>query len=349
MKELLKVTPQTQELWKQMRKSTIGASEIASIAGLNRHQSALEIWMRKTDKLPPLEENDAMFIGKNAEHLVAKMFERKELMTDLEPLEAQILCAHDKYEWATATPDFWLYNARLLTPSKNIQELLSSYAITGLLETKMQGFHQLDSWGENKAPEQYHIQVLWGLGVTGLKKAYIAALIGGFEYRSAYIEFDEELFDMLIELGEAFMECVKTDTPPVTAGANDSKLIKQLIPTREGACELPIEAFQHVQSYLMNKTLASELRAKLKEIEDTQKTEENTLKLLMGSNEFGTINAVCEGKRIRVDCNVKTINRKAYEVAETSYNTISIKLDEQFREPSELIQERPDRDRNSIV
>ncbi len=57
------------------------------------------------------------------------------------------------------------------------------------------------------------------MAVTGYKGAYIAALIGGNTFRWRFIERDEELIAMLIQLEADFWEYVKSETPPPLDGS----------------------------------------------------------------------------------------------------------------------------------
>ena len=58
--------------------------------------------------------------------------------------------------------------------------------------------------------------------VTGYRGAYIAVLIGGNTFRWKFVERDEELISMLIDLEANFWNCVQTNTPPPMDGSDAS-------------------------------------------------------------------------------------------------------------------------------
>lgn len=60
--------------WHEARKTLIGASEIATIMGLSKYETAGEVWGRKKGLLPAVEETAAMRRGQFLESGVAKMF-----------------------------------------------------------------------------------------------------------------------------------------------------------------------------------------------------------------------------------------------------------------------------------
>ncbi|MFR8758810.1 MAG: DNA-binding protein, partial [Clostridium sp.] len=70
-------------------------------------------------------------------------------------------------------------------------------------------------------PKEYQLQVQHYLAVCGLKRAYIAVLIGGNHFLYYQVERDEEMIEKLLEAEKDFWEAhVLADVPPVP---DDSK------------------------------------------------------------------------------------------------------------------------------
>lgn len=66
----------TYQEWLQYRKSGIGASEVGAILGLSSYTSSIEVWYDKINPVAtPKAENIYMFMGKELESFVAKMWE----------------------------------------------------------------------------------------------------------------------------------------------------------------------------------------------------------------------------------------------------------------------------------
>ena len=69
------------------------------------------------------------------------------------------------------------------------------------------------------------------MAVTGYQGAYVAVLIGGNTFRWKFVERDEELISMLIELESAFWNHVQECTPPPLDGSDASaKFLSERFP-----------------------------------------------------------------------------------------------------------------------
>ena len=67
---------------------------------------------------------------------------------------------------------------------------------------------------DDTIPDEYMLQVQHYMSVTGYVGTYIAVLIGGNTFKWKFIERDEELISMLIELEADFWDYVRLRTPP---------------------------------------------------------------------------------------------------------------------------------------
>ncbi len=123
------------------------------------------------------------------------------------------------------------------------------------------------------------------MGVTGYRGTYIAVLIGGNSFRWKFIERDDELIAMLIDLETNFWEHVQSETPPPLDGSDASvKFLAKRFPSSvpKSKIALPDSALDLLQRY---DTACEQL-----ETWKGQKQEaENLLKQLMGENEIGTV------------------------------------------------------------
>jgi len=326
MKALMRVSDANRAEWLEKKKTTIGASEIASVAGLNKYCSPLKLWMEKTGKLEPEPENDAMFIGKHAESLVASVFERKNPDAGA-VYPAQILCAHDEYEWATATPDFWLLPFDCEISKNNLWELPGAK----ILETKMQRSTALQFWENEKIPDSYAFQMLWQMGVTGLQTAYIASLIGGFDFRSVKLDFNPELFQKLIEIASRFRDFVQKDLPPV-AGPGDAKLVEGLRGAEARADSIRLqdsEALKLAASWQVAKERKALLQEEMDRWDSEQKFAQNNLLLMMGNAAEARIEGFENGILKKIKITAKEISRAAHEVKASKYTRFDLKVVEE--------------------
>ena len=68
-------------------------------------------------------------------------------------------------------------------------------------------------------PENYYVQCVHYMAVTGADRWYLAVLVLGKGFYHFTIERDEEEIAALLRQEESFWDCVKTDTPPAVDGA----------------------------------------------------------------------------------------------------------------------------------
>src|SRR4051794_23031293 len=68
---------QSDEHWHALREQVIGASEAAALVGEHEYLTYWALWARKSRKLPPIEDNDAMERGRYLEPVAVKMIRDK--------------------------------------------------------------------------------------------------------------------------------------------------------------------------------------------------------------------------------------------------------------------------------
>ena len=192
------------------RMSYIGGSDIAAVLSQSRWKTPYRLWAEKTGKIivPDLSNVEAVEMGNRLEQFVADIFSDK---TGKQVRRAPKMYRHSEYPFLVANID------RLIVGGDE------------LLECKTCSAYKLEEW-ENKIPREYVLQVIWYLGITGRKRGWIACLIGGQKFDYKPIDFDQELFDLMIEKALKFWEMVKNDVPPMILPEDDTTLV-ELYPT----------------------------------------------------------------------------------------------------------------------
>ena len=247
------------------RKHYIGGSDIAKVMGLSRWGTPLSLWAEKTGKIPAkdLSNVEAVQIGTDLEQFVADMFTKR---TGKTVRKAPKTYQHPDYPYMVAHID------RLVTGSDE------------LLECKTCSFFKGDEWVEDEIPQEYILQVMWYLGITGRKTGHIAVLIGGQKFVTKPIEFDQELFDQMVESAKNFWMCVINDTPPAVMSADDETLASLYHDHSEEFIELePIddksaEAVDDLENAIAR---LQAVKGEIKDLEDEKKTIETSLKDLI--------------------------------------------------------------------
>ncbi len=250
------------------RNSYIGGSDIAAIMGISRWKTPLKLWAEKTGKIdtPDLSNVEAVEMGTKLEQFVADLFTDR---TGKNVRKAPKVYQHPEYPYMVAHID------RLVTGTDE------------LLECKTCSLFKKDEWDGEEIPQEYILQVMWYLGITGRKVGHIAVLIGGQSFKYKKIEFDKELFDLMVASAKTFWQHVQTDTP-VAVMANDDDTLKELYNEHnEVFIELfPMDDKSTEATTVFEEKVAhlQELKRELKEIDTEKKQIESEIKKLIKNN-----------------------------------------------------------------
>lgn len=179
--------------WLAARRSGLGASESATILGLNNWQTPLSIWQEKTSPEPPQEKD----IGPKArwgqilEDTVAREVSKTYLAKEgLKIAPTPGLLRHEEHPWLLATLD------RVVVPRAAKKD---PSAVT-ILEIKTTGgWNYRTHWIDGIPPAHIQIQVQQQLAVTGLPYALVAVLVDGYDLKEPVrIERDDFVIEQMI-------------------------------------------------------------------------------------------------------------------------------------------------------
>ncbi|WP_321328420.1 lambda-exonuclease family protein [uncultured Ilyobacter sp.] len=196
-KEILR--SQNKEEWMKIREGGLGGSDIAAVIGLNEYSSKIDVFISKTarnnavlkqqyeEKQAKIRESEAVKMGHVLEPVIADIFQKKNKTYTVIDFPVTVKAN----PWEIANIDRYLVNDK---------------GEVGILEIKTTSLYNKDKWEGDSCPRNYLCQVLWYLGITGLKYAYISCLIGGQHYRQFKIERCNETIDYLRTEGRIFWE-----------------------------------------------------------------------------------------------------------------------------------------------
>ena len=253
---------------KENRHLYIGGSDIAKVMGLSRWGTPLSLWAEKTGKIPPkdLSNVEAVELGNDLEDFVANKFSQK---TGKAVRRSPKVYQHPQYPYMVAHID------RLITGSDE------------LLECKTCSFFKKDEWEGEEIPQEYILQVMWYLGITGRRIGHIAVLIGGQSFKYKQIEFDSELFDKMVDAAKDFWQHVQDDIPVDIVATDDetlkdlysnhSEVMIDLIPT-DAQTKQACDVFEERVAYLQ------EIKMHIKQLQDEQKEIETSVKDIIKDN-----------------------------------------------------------------
>lgn len=255
----------SREEWLRYRKSGIGGSDVAAILGISKWNSAISLWLDKTNQTnEPVEENEAMQWGTIMEPIIRNHFAE---VTGKTVVEVKAMLQHPEYPFMLADVDG-------LTEDDE--------GNPAILEIKTASEYKRSEW-ENDIPSYYQTQVQHYLCVTGVQKAYVAVLIGGNSFKVYEVDADAEIQSMLIAVEKDFWNKVQNMIRPELDGSDAAKnLLDSLY--HGGISEeivMPDEAIEYVDAYI--EACAEEDNAKAKKQEAS-----NHIKEIMGDYDKAT-------------------------------------------------------------
>lgn len=261
----------------ELRRSGIGASEIATIVGVGSG-SLIELYGSKV--LPRSDETEsdeallARELGTVLEDPVAQIYARR-TKTFLAPAQT---FRHPTRSLAIATPD----RARFLSNDAFREALSRSFARSGdmphgildleavsnaerLVEVKTHAARYRRDYGpagSEIVPEDKAIQVTWQMGVTGLQVCDLPVLFRGdwgCSLEVFTVHFNQALFDGLYEAAERFwFDHVAKKVPPEPDGSDRyDEFLARAFPTNT---QPPFPASEQEEELMMR-------YAKLREVE----------------------------------------------------------------------------------
>ena len=251
--------------WLEYRKQGIGGSDASVVCGINRYKSPVELWLEKTDQMPSQEAGEAAYWGTQLEPFVRAEFTKR---TGIEVIHTMQLLQSEEHP-------FMLANLDGICDVPDVGKCI--------FEAKTASAYKASEW-EDTIPDEYMLQVQHYMAVTGYAGTYIAVLIGGNTFKWKFVERDEELISMLIELESAFWNHVQDGTPPPLDGSDASaKFLAERFPNSRPKSHiiLPETADELLAQY-------DEACEELEAVTERKQKAENLLKEMIGENEVGT-------------------------------------------------------------
>lgn len=192
--------------WLEERKKGVGSSEVAALFGLCpdswKHGTPLKLYAHKVGLAPPVDESDAMLLGKLQEPVVARMTE----------IKMPGIRIH-------APPPFTVF--RLNSSPRvmaSLDRLTTDEDGIRVLELKTADFFAGEDWEDDEGnpcvPMHYQMQVQAQMHVTGAKRARLAALVGRKFLTPFDIEYEPQVGAEIERRVEAFWRCVEERRPP---------------------------------------------------------------------------------------------------------------------------------------
>lgn len=264
--------------WLKLRQSGIGGSDISAILGENPYKTAYDLYQEKVNEISETPMSEPAYWGTILEDVVAKEYAQR---NDTKVQRVNFLIRHPRYDFAIANIDRAVINPEI---AGNVRIKDGVLTTDRLLEVKTASEYSKSSWGDeatDQVPDHYNLQCQWYMGITGVHHCDLALLLGGNKYRQYSIDFDPELFGMMIEVASDFWHnhvLAKVEPTPTTLANAKRKYAKS-----DPDSTLDI-AFDDDDSIgIIDKYL--ELKDQQKQLEQELETAQVNLINLIGHNE----------------------------------------------------------------
>lgn len=190
-------------------------------------KASVELFYEKTGRkfrLVEKKNSDVLWVGHNEEPSIRNLFKKK--FQDEHPMDiVEVINDCHMYQCGARDKDGKLKYPFVLC---DLDGIVKINGVAGILECKTCNIGSEDYriWKSGKVPLKYYLQCCYYMLCMNLPYAYICVKWGISPQECAYmyIERNFEVEEMIIDMAEKFIQCVKTNTPPDLGGQNMDRL-----------------------------------------------------------------------------------------------------------------------------
>lgn len=246
------------------RSTFIGGSDAAAVLGMSRWKTPLSVWAEKTGQVEPEDISDRLPVklGLKLEQTVADLFMED---TGKKVHRVNEMRFHKDHPFLGATLD---------------RRVVGENAI---LECKTTSAWKAKEWDKEEIPQEYIVQVLHYLAVTGAEKAYVAVLVGNQDFKWKTIERDNNVLKDLIDREVSFWnDFVVPKIMPMGITSYDRGALEALFPQAEEGKTLVLDK----EADLLAQTI-KQMEGECAGIEKNIELHKNRLRGLLGDASLG--------------------------------------------------------------
>ena len=245
-------------LWLKEKKGKIGGSEISAVLGLNPYKTRYQIWLDKTGRSPPIEENKYMRAGKLMEPAIVAFWEQETgFKVEINSADNE-LYNHPEYTFIGGTPDRIYYNGdqKCILECKNTRIPIDP----------------------DNIPKHWWCQLQYYMGLTQSVRGEIAWLYQGVDFFHIPFNFSSVFWEYAIQQAKNFwINHIEKDIPPDPEGIDIDTIFNTHFIGKS-----VIAASETVETITRIKTIREEKEILLKEEINLLRQ----LKMIMKDSEF---------------------------------------------------------------
>lgn len=206
--------PKDKAEWLKIRRRNINSTEISCLFGASPYKTELELWHEiKSGDNFQLEESERMRWGNRLEAAIAEGV-AEDKGWKVEPFKEYI-----------EVPDLRIgssFDYKIISEPEAILEIKN---VDGL---QFNNVWEVDEDGEIEAPLHIEFQVQWQMLISGLNRAYIAALKGGNEVHIIERDVDQNVCKAMIDAVKRFWKSIDDNKPPTPDFERDAEFISKM-------------------------------------------------------------------------------------------------------------------------
>lgn len=208
----------------EMRKDSLGGSDIAALLGFDDFRGPLAVYMEKKG-LYSQPENEFMRMGKELEPIIIAKYQSQ---AGTPVRRNSKLHKHRKHSWIHATPDAFTVPKKIGIEAKSrIIFLAHKYGEVYYPRYPMERLPLAD---EIRPSEMCQTQLC--MEVTGLREWHLAVYFGGAEFRIYRVAYDKVLVELMLEAANDFWQnaVLKDDPPEIDSTRWSDQYLKDTYP-----------------------------------------------------------------------------------------------------------------------
>ena len=215
----------------------VGASEVAAVLGLSKYAGPFTVWGRRTGRVGPEPENDAMWLGRAMEPIILDLYQHE---TGRKLSRVPYVLRHPDCRHLGCNLD-----AALLTVGRQVGKYgaeLEAVVDAKHITSRLAG--EFRHWAEHGEPEPetsadtYAVQLHTQMAVTGAPRAELACLIDK-ELVVCHLEANDAVNRHLVDtIDQWWARHIEADEPP-TPNAADLGAVQEAIRFGEDTIDAP--------------------------------------------------------------------------------------------------------------
>jgi putative phage-type endonuclease len=293
--------------WLGARLQFVNGSEVGTVCGVAPYGSLAELYAEKKGLRPPRVDNAVMRRGRWGESAVFQA------LADMRPeWQVQRAALHliDREHRIAATPDGFAFR-----PDREGIGLVEAKTVArSVFKEKWFGD---DEDGEPRVPAHYLLQVLTTMMLAECQWASVVVLsVGeyGWDFNLIDVERDPVVEEAILDdVANFWRNHLDANIMPPFEPQRDERLVKQLFPHDDGS-EIDLSGDNRAAAATEE---LIEVQSALKRLRDSETELKTELCAKLGDHTYGRL---LDGRRL----SWKTINKKAYSVAASSYRMFKI-------------------------